>query len=788
MAKPLKKSPRPDLSKKRSARSSSPTPRPDRARTGSKKPHRFFESVDRSMSELEVQILCAVEKEPLPLPALKKLLERKKNLGLEKLLERLEKEGLVARIKGNQYIIPKTADLFIGTLQVHANGGAHLISKNDAWPDLYISAENASTGMNRDVVMARLITPPRSPRRDFNKGSRRPEGHVIKIIERANKTLVGTLQQSKDFSYVVADDPRFIHNLYVSGDMLLAKPGDKVVASLDRWENRHNNPEGRILEVLGAANSPEVAMLSIIRKHQLPIEFPEAVLREAAKHGTKVDPAHLQGREDLRNRPIITIDPDDARDFDDAIEVQSTTSGWNISVHIADVAHYVTPHSALDEEARSRGNSVYMVDRVIPMLPENLSNGLCSLRPNEDRLAFSVFADIDRKGTVRHVRFARTVIRSIARLTYKEALALLQSPPKTEIARRVHEAWDCSSLLRQRRFRNGALDLEMPEIKVWLDKKGIPIKLERIENDISHQLIEELMLLTNELVARHLTRSQEPTIYRVHEKPDVEKLNEYRELAASYGVKAGDLNHRKELQKLLDSLHGKPYEHALKIGLLKSLKRARYTPEPLGHYGLQKKDYSHFTSPIRRYADLITHRSLARQIGLTKTGPSSRDLPTISEHISVTERTAGEAEKESVRLKKLDYFEAQQAHPLNTPGCMTIPPFSESLVLKKENALQTKRGVKTNGCQQANKKLRRWKAQVVEARNYGLFVELPEALVSGLISVSTMDDDFYIFDAFRSCLIGQKKKRVYRAGDTIEVVVEKVDRWKQQIDFRIAKK
>lgn len=737
MAKPYPKTQRSDRSKKR-PKNTHPLRQERR--------HRSSPQTDCLMSDLEMKILCAIEKEPLQLPALKKIVAPKKTESLQNVIRQLEKNGLLARIKTNHYIIPKTADLVIGRLQVHAAGNAHLISEKETSADLYISAENTGTGMNGDLVMARLIKDRRSDRGSFSKGSRRPEGHVIRIIERVNNTVVGTLQHSKDFSYVIADDPRFIHNIYVSGDMLSAKPGDKVVASLDRWESRHNNPEGHILEVLGAAHTPEVAMLSIIRKHQLPVDFPDDVLREARIHGTTLKPADLSGRQDLRDHPIITIDPDDARDFDDAIEVQPTDFGWNVSIHIADVAHYVLPGSALDREARSRGNSTYLVDRVIPMLPENLSNGLCSLRPNEDRLAFSVFAEIDRKGSVRKTSFARTVIRSIARLTYKEAFALLQSKPKNEIARRVHAAWDCSSLLRQCRFKNGALDLEMPEVKVWLNEQGTPIKLERIENDISHQLIEELMLLANELVAGHLTRTQEPTLYRVHEKPDLEKLNDYRELAASYGVKAGDLNHRKELQKLLDGLHGKPYAYALKIGLLKSLKRARYAPQPLGHYGLQKKNYSHFTSPIRRYADLITHRSLAKQIGYTKTGISSRDLTPISEHISTTERTAGEAEKESIRLKKLVYFEAQQA----------------------------------------SKKRPLWKAIVIEARNYGLFVELPEALVSGLVPVSTMDDDFYIFDAFRSRLVGQKKKRVYRAGDMIDVVVEKVDHWKQLIDFKLA--
>lgn len=408
------------------------------------------------------------------------------------------------------------------------------------------------------------------------------------------------------------------------------------------------------------------------------------------------------------------------------------------------------PGSHLDKEARRRGNSVYLADRVIPMLPENLSNGLCSLRPHEDRLAFSVFAQINRDGSIRHVRFGRSVIRSSARLTYRQALALLQEPPKDEVGRRVHAAWDCSSTLRKRRFAAGALDLEMPEVKVWLDKEGRPVKLELVENDISHQLIEELMLLANELVARHLKHRKQPNIYRIHEKPEPEKLDEYRELAATYGVKAGDLGHRPELQKLLDGLKGKPYAGALKIGLLKSLKRARYSPDPLGHFGLSKADYSHFTSPIRRYADLLTHRSLARDLDPKHKGPASTDLGTVSEHLSTTERTAADAEKESVRLKKLEYF-------------------------SNLAAAGTKGGVAPT-----------FDAQVIEARNYGLLVELPEAMMTGLVPVSTLDNDFYIFDATRSRLLGRHSGRVLKAGDRIRVQVARVDPFKQQIDFRMA--
>jgi len=667
---------------------------------------------------------------------------------LDQTLAALERTGRIVRVRKDHYILPETADLFTGKLQIHAGGSGHVLADQEGGKDLFVSADNLGTALHGDHVVARLIHQPRfhgRPRRDG-----RQEGRIIRVVERVGTPIVGTLQKTTNFYHVVADDPRFPRNLYVPAPKG-AKVGEKVVAQLDRWENSQVNPEGHIVEVLGAADAPGVDMLSVIHKHGLPREFPAAVSIEAEKFGSAITARDLEGREDLRDHSIITIDPDTARDFDDAIEVQPTDYGWEVAVHIADVSHYVKPGTALDKEARIRGNSVYLADRVIPMLPENLSNGLCSLRPDEDRLAFSVFAQISRDGSVRKVRFGRSVIRSSARLTYRQALAMLESPPADEVSRRVHAAWDCSSTLRKRRFAAGALDLEMPEVKVWLDKEGHPVKLELVENDISHQLIEELMLLANEQVARHLKRKNQPNIYRIHEKPEPEKLDEYRELAATYGVKAGDLSNRVELQKLLDGLKGKPYAGALKIGLLKSLKRARYSPDPLGHFGLSKADYSHFTSPIRRYADLLTHRSLARDLDPKQHGPLSTDLGPVSEHLSTTERTAADAEKESVRLKKLEYF-GKLAEAATEGG--VAPTFV---------------------------------AKVIEARNYGLLVELPEAMMTGLVPVSSMDDDFYIFDGPRSRLVGKNSRKILKAGDELHVQVARVDPFKQQIDFKIAK-
>jgi ribonuclease R len=670
---------------------------------------------------------------------------------LKQALRELERDGDIARIRKNRYVLPAEADLVTGKIQIHQAGFGFLVSEKSEEGDIFISAENTGTAMNGDRVVARITRDAAYSR--ARTGNNRPEGRVIRILERAHATIVGTLQQTRNFSYVVSDDPRMVHNVYVQPRPLpeahrAPTPGDKVVVRLEPWESRHVNPEGEIVELLGRASDPGVDMLSIIRKHHLPTEFPEEVLAEAERVPTTVDPDGYGQREDLREKFIVTIDPDDARDFDDAIHVEKLAGGdWELGVHIADVSAYVTPGSALDREALKRGNSVYLADRVIPMLPERLSNGVCSLNPHVVRLTHSTFIRFAKNGAPKSARFSRTLIRSAHRLTYKEAYAILQNRPDDVLGERLHTAWSLAGTLRRRRFAQGALDLDFPEVKVVLDRKtGKPLRLERIENDESHQLIEEFMLAANEAVALELKNRLIPTIYRVHENPDPDKLAEYRELVLSYGFKGGDLTNRAELQRLLASLAGKPEEQALKIGLLKSLKRARYATQPLGHFGLAKNNYTHFTSPIRRYADLVVHRTLADRNGRRGGRGSAGELAGIAEHISTTERVAADAENESVKMKKLEFLQAQV-------GAQNPQVF---------------------------------RATVLEVRNYGLLIELPDVLLTGLIHISSLSDDFYVFDGARRRLIGRESRRTLAVGEALQVVVARIDVFKQQADFTIA--
>jgi ribonuclease R len=666
---------------------------------------------------------------------------------VRKTLRELERAGTIACIRKNRYILPDEADLVTGKLSIHQVGYGFLTAEAPGQPDIFIAAENTGTAMHGDRVVVRI-----SHDAPYARIKGRREGRVIRILERAHDTIVGTLQQSRNFYYVVPDDPRIVHDVYVRPaqdrrSQTAATVGDKVVVRLDAWESRHVNPEGEIIEVLGPATAPGVDMLSVIRKFHLPAEFPKDVLDQAERTPEKINPRHLEGREDLRKEFIVTIDPDDARDFDDAIHVEKSKSGWLLGVHIADVAAYVEPGSALDREARQRGNSVYLPDRVIPMLPERLSNGVCSLNPGVDRLTRSVFIHFDKNGVMKSARFARSVIRSAHRLTYKQAYAILSSPPRDQLGERLHTAWELASLLRRKRFEHGALDLDFPEVKVWVDKRGHPVRLERVENDESHQLIEEFMLAANEAVARELKKRAIPTIYRVHENPDPEKLAEYREFVLSFNYRVGDLTHRGELQRLLAMIRGKSEEQALKIGLLKSLKRARYDPQPLGHYGLAKANYLHFTSPIRRYADLVVHRALIRDRALRRPyHPDIAEIASIAAHISTTERNAADAEIDAAQMKKLEFFQRQ--------------------------------------LDQRNPQI--FRAAIVDVRNYGLMVELPDALITGLIHVSSLTDDFYLFEPARRQLIGRRSRKRFSLGDEVSVFVARVDAFKRQVDFAIA--
>ncbi len=681
--------------------------------------------------------------QPLEAPALARKLRVPQDdfAAFTAFLAEQEHAGAIMQVRHSLYVLPKKLGYSAGRLQMNERGFGFLVPIDPAEPDFYIAGDDTSNALHGDLVLARIKE--QRGRRDDS----RLRGEVVKVLQRKRRQIVGTLNKTPMFYYVVPDEARIPYDISVPAPRGEAPLGQKVVVELKEWPDRRKPPEGVITEVLGRADAPGIDLLSIIHKHDLPTSFPHAVEQEAADIPTLPPAEEIARREDFRPIFTMTIDPDDAKDFDDALSYHVLPNGdFEVYIHIADVSHYVRPGTALDTEARERGNSVYLVDRVIPMLPEKLSNGICSLQPNVDRLVKTAIVTLDRNGETKKFRFAAGIIHSAKRFTYQEAFALLRKPPTTPLGHSLHELNAMAQTLRKRRFAKGALDLDFPEVKVRVNELGIPIALEKSENDISHQLIEEFMLLANEVVAVELKHRNRPGIYRIHETPDVDRLQDFRAQAKSMGFACGDLTQRGEIQKLLNHVRGQPGEAVVKIGLLKSLKRAMYSPKPLGHYGLAKLNYTHFTSPIRRYSDLLVHRVLFEK-GHAVGDLSYDGLAKLALHLSTTERSASEAEQESVKLKKLEYFDRQ--------------------------ANATKRTSFT--------------ALIQEVRSSGLVVQLPEFVIQGMIPMSGLDGDLFVFNPQRLELHGQRTRLTLRAGQTLEVEVARVDLSRQQVDFRATK-
>jgi ribonuclease R len=688
-------------------------------------------------------------------------------------LDHLLQKGVIVRIRKDRFVLPSEADLVTGRIQMHERGFGFVTPESSAagsrTEDIFIPAEDTWVAMHGDSVVVRIHAGDSGRRSGVpqqKQATYKRFGRVIRILERANTRITGVLHRSQHFYHVMPDDPRIGRDIYINYGVSALKPkvNDRVVVKLLPWENRHVNPEGLIDEIIGPSDDPSLDILVIVKKFGFRVDFPKEALAQADAIPERISDSERERRTDFRDELVITIDPDDARDYDDALSLKKLPNGnWSLGVHIADVSHYVRPGTPLDKEAKERGNSVYLPDRVIPMLPPQLSNEMCSLKEKVERLTQSVIFDVTPDGEVQSYVFRDTVIRSAARLTYHKALSVLDPkpgrPPEVKdagVCALLKNLWHLASKLRYRRFTAGSLDLDFPELKVYCNAEGLAERIEKQENDISHQLVEEFMLLANEAVAAETLQRTVPSIYRIHEDPDPERLDQYRELVLANGLSIGDPTVRGEIQRFLKKLAGKPEEYILKLHLLRSLKRAQYSIHPVGHFGLAKENYTHFTSPIRRYADLIIHRSLIRatrkmrklapDYGKSEPAYDVATLEAIAGHCSSTERVADEAEKEAVKLKLMEYFERQ---------------------LKE-------------------RQLNEFEALITEVRNFGVFVELPQFMLSGLVHVSTLDDDFYQFDPVRQKLIGKRTRRTLQAGEKVKVQVERVDRYKKQIDFRFA--
>ena len=663
-------------------------------------------------------------------------------------LRNLVRLGRVVKLPDNHYALPGDENLVAGRILMNRMGGGRVVTTDATQPSIDISPNAARTAMHNDRVLVLVEDRPAPPANERGRGRRAPSGpsgRVVEVLERARTQVVGTLEKSRQLWYVVPSDPRITHDIYLPKLDPAAKPkakrGDRVVVEITEWPSRHNSPEGKLLEVIGSPSAPGVDVESVIRQYELPTRFPGKVEAEARRLGTVVTEADRKGRRDCRKHCVVTIDPADARDFDDAISLESIEGRrWRLWVHIADVSHYVTPKSALDKEARERGNSTYLIDRVIPMLPEELSNELCSLKPGVDRLARSVEFVLSGNGRVEQAKFHSTVICSKHRFSYEEAMAILSREPTSDIERMLHDAHSLAQKLRQARFRAGALDLDVPDHKVLLDDKGRLSEVRRVENDVSHQLIEEFMLLANESIAKEIKRRRVKAIHRVHDKPDTEKLDELRARAAMMGLRAGNLTDQKQAGKFLASLKGHLLADVFRIGYLRCMKRACYSTEPIGHYGLAKDDYAHFTSPIRRYADLIVHRIVYQHAKLDDTA-----LATAADHISLTERNSADAEMDSKHIKLLTHLQRQLDH----------------------------------------QKPETYTAMVTDVRHIGAMVDITELGLKGLVKRFSMSDDHYRFVPERGRLIGRQRGNEIAPGDQLKVQIEAVDIQKKQADFRV---
>jgi len=649
------------------------------------------------------------------------------------------REGLIGKIR----LTPAGHGWFMVSQTDEGNLASGIGLKD---PDrYYVSSRALSTALDGDIVLAKLV-----PNRGKQKELDDFRARVIEVVERRSGRVTGTLIKKGKFSSVKTKDERLPPRISVESPPD-AKSGQIVAVEITEWKRASDLPKGKVVEVLGWPGDPGVDVVEIIQQHGINQSFPPEVVKAAQKIPDKVPQREIDRREDWRKRPVITIDPATAKDFDDAIWVGKTEKGWQLAVHIADVSHYVKPGSILDVEAQARGNSTYLVDRVIPMLPEELSNGLCSLVPQEDRLTKCALMRFDKTGRMVSSSFHDAVIRTPRKFAYEEAQEILERPGSGgQLGDLIRGAWELAAVLRKRRFDKGGLDLDMPEVSIVLNEQGVPTGYKREEYNESHQLIEEFMLAANEAVARKVKNAGKPTIYRVHEDPDPDKLHEFAEMARSHGYNPGNLTNRKHIQKLLDAARGSLEEPAIKVGLLKSLKRACYLSTPDGHYGLAKTDYAHFTSPIRRYADLVMHRALQPLLknrpAKTDRTPNEKRCIEIAEHISNTERTSSDAESESRRMKMLEWLELSSKE--------AKPPEFEAII--------------------------------TEVRAMGLFMECTDILQRGLVKREGFPKGHWFFEP-NSDRFANRRGEVLQAGQRIKVVVEEVDQINKRVNFEITK-
>lgn len=667
---------------------------------------------------------------------------------LIKALNILEEEGELVRTRKNRFGLPEKMNLIRGRIQMHAKGFAFLIPDDDTRDDVYIHHSDLGSAMNGDKVLVRI------EKRD--QDGNRSEGTVIRILERATLQVVGTFEDNRSFGFVIADDKRIPNDIFIPKDMTNgAVSGHKVIAHITKYPEGRKSAEGEIIHILGHKNDPGIDIMSIIYKHGIKMDFPQEVLDQAANTPDTISEDEIKDRRDLRNETIVTIDGADAKDLDDAVSVKKLDNGnYLLGVYIADVSYYVDKGSPIDQEALERGTSVYLVDRVIPMIPHRLSNGICSLNPQVDRLTLGCEMEIDASGNVVDHDIFQSVIRTNARMTYYDVNQILFH--KDEVLREQYKELvplfesmeELAAILRRKRMNRGAIDFDFKEAKVLVDEAGKPIDVVLRERSVAERLIEEFMLAANETVAEHFHWMDVPFIHRIHEEPDPDKLQTFFEFLAGLGyVIKGTSNeiHPQALQKVLEEVKGKPEEMIVSKLMLRSMQQAKYDPQSIGHFGLATPYYTHFTSPIRRYPDLTVHRLIRTYLIDQKMDQRTlkkwkSELPEIAKQSSIAERRAVDAERETDDLKKAEF-------------------------------MQDKIGEEYTGV-------------ISSITNFGLFVEL-ENTIEGLIHVSYLTDDYYHYDQRSQAMIGERTAKMYRIGQEVQVKVVGVNIDERTVDFAI---
>ena len=682
---------------------------------------------------------------PMKLKEIAMLLQipREQRNELKEVLEALEADGKIYVSKKGKYVKGQPQYLK-GIFQANLRGFGFVLREDEE--DVFISEENINGAFQGDEVEF-LIT--KSPE------GRRKEGKIVRVVSHGTTKVIGLYEKSKSFGFVRPDNQRFLKDIYIpAGKEKGAMTGHKVVVELTSYGGENMKPEGKVVEIIGHINDPGTDIMSIVKGYDMPVEFPEKVLNQAERVGKDVSEADMAGRMDLRDWQMVTIDGEDAKDLDDAVSLTEVENGWKLGVHIADVTNYVQEKSALDREALKRGTSVYLADRVIPMLPHKLSNGICSLNAGENRLALSCIMTVDKKGEIVDHVIAETVIRVDQRMSYTSVAKILEAQDEQErqkyekLVPMFEQMAEVSGLLRERRKKRGAIDFDFPETKMILDEQGRPVELKPYERNVATKMIEDFMLAANETVAEEYFWREIPFLYRTHEAPEEDKVKKLSTFINNFGyhIHMGNEIRPKEIQKLLEKVEGTPQEALISRLALRSMKQARYTPENAGHFGLAAQYYTHFTSPIRRYPDLQIHRIIRDNLRgrLQREGKTEHYreiLEEVARQSSVCERRAQEAERESDKLKKAEYMSYHLGEEFD--------------------------GI------------------ISGVTGYGLYVELSNT-VEGLVHVTSLRDDYYEFDQEAYELRGQLTKKIYHLGQKVRVRVADADAMKRTVDFTLA--